>query len=71
MNDLKVLACNIQYSYLTAKFWGNIFTVAGAEIVYEKVKVMRVVRALYGLKLPGKALRDLLYEQLHGLGYGP
>ena len=44
---------------------------SGTKFVYEKVKVMCVVTALYVLKSSGTYFRDLLSEQLHGLGYGP
>ena len=42
---------------------------AGPEFCTEQGKLMLVVRAQRELKFSGKAFRDLLYEQLYGLGY--
>ena len=44
---------------------------AGPEFGPEKVNVMLVVRSLYGLNFSEAALRALLAEQLHELGYKP
>ena len=71
MNDLKVLACDIQNAYLTAKCREKIWTRAGPEFGSDQGKIMLVVRALYGLKSRGAAFRALLAETLYDLGYRP
>ena len=50
VNDLKVLACDIHNTYLTAKFQGGIWTVTEPEFGSDQGKVVLVLRALYGLK---------------------
>jgi hypothetical protein len=71
LNDLKILACDIQNAYLTAQCREKIWTVAGPEFGSDRGKIMLVVRALYGLKSSGAAFRALLAETLHELGYRP
>ena len=71
LNDLKVLTCDIQNAYLTAKCREKIWTRAGPEFGSDQGKIMIVVRALYGLKSSGAAFRALLVETLHDLGYVP
>ena len=71
MNNLKVLACDIHKAYVPAMCRENILTVAWTEFGPKKVKVVVVVRGLYGLKSSGAAFRGLLYEQFHDLGCRP
>jgi Reverse transcriptase (RNA-dependent DNA polymerase). len=72
LNDLSVLACDIQNAYLTAPCQEKIWTIAGPEFGPEDVgKTMLVVRALYGLKTSGAAFRAFLAEILHDLGFTP
>ena len=71
LNYLKVLACDIQNAYLTAKCQGKIWTMAGPEFGPEQLNFVLVVRAMYGLKSSGAYFRALLDEQLHDLGYRP
>ena len=71
LNDLKILACDIQNAYLTAKCRELIWTVAGPEFGSEQGKIMIVVQALYGLKSSGAAFRSLLAETLRDLSYEP
>ena len=65
LNGLKVLGCDIQNAYLTAKCREKIWIIAGPEFGSEKGKIMLVVRALYGLKSSGAAFRALLAEVLY------
>ena len=44
---------------------------SGPEFVTEQVKVVLVVREMYGLKSYGSYFRVLLAEQLHDLVYRP
>ena len=55
LNDLSVLACDIQNAYLTAKCREKVWTRAGPEFGSDAGKIMLVVRALYGLKSSGAA----------------
>ena len=71
LNDLKVLSCDIQNAYLTAKCREKIWTIAGPEFGSDQGKIMIIVRALYGLKSSGAAFRAHLAETLHDLGYKP
>ena len=71
LNDLKVLACDIQNAFLSAKCREKIWTTAGPEFGSDKGKIMIIVRALYGLKTSGAAFRALLAETLNDLNYIP
>ena len=71
LNDLKVLSCDIQNAYLTAKCCEKIWTDAGPEFGSEQGSIMIVVMALYGLKSSGAAFRSLLAETLHEMDYVP
>ena len=71
LNDLKVLGCDIQNAYLTAKCREKCWTRAGPEFGSEEGKIFIIVRALYGLKSSGAAFRALLCEKLWELGYRP
>ena len=71
LNGLKVLACDIQNAYLTAKCREKIWTIAGPEFGSDSGKKMIIVRALYGLKSSGAAFRALLAETLYDMGYVP
>ena len=71
LNDLKVLACNIQNAYLTADCREKIWTRAGPEFGSEAGKIFLVKKALYGLKSAGAAFRALLAETLYEMGYVP
>ena len=72
LNDLKVLACDIQNAYLTAPCKEKIWTIAGPEFGPEDCgKKMLIVRALYGLKSSGAAFRSFLAETIHDLGFVP
>ena len=71
LNGLKVLGCDIQNAYLTAKCREKIWTIAGPEFGSDSGKIMIIVRALYGLKSSGAAFRTLLAEVLYDMGYRP
>ena len=62
LNDLKVLACNIQNAYLTASYRKKVWMRAGPEFGSDRGKRMLIVRALYGLKSSGAAFRSLLCQ---------
>lgn len=71
LNNLKVLACDIQNAYLTAPCREKIWTIAGPEFGSERGQIMLVTRALYGLKSSGAAFRAFLAETLYDIGYKP
>ena len=60
LNDLKVLSCDIQNAYLTDPTQEKIWTISGPEFGYEKVCIMVVVQALYGLKSSGAEFQSFL-----------
>ena len=71
LNNLDVLACDIQNAYLTAQCREKIWTRTGPEFGSESGCIMIVVRALYVLKSSGAAFRALLAETLYDIGYLP
>ena len=50
LNELDIMACDIQNTYLTALFGEKIWTFAGPEFGEEEGTLMLVKMALYGLK---------------------
>ena len=71
LNDLNVMACDIQNAYLTAPCREKICTIAGPEFGSEAGTTMIIVRALYGLKSSGAAFRSFLAETLNDIGFKP
>ena len=71
LNELSVMACNIQNAYLTAECMEKIWTRAGPEFGSESGSIMIVKKALYGLKGSGAAFRAHLAERLHDIGFIP
>ena len=55
LNDLELLACDIQNAYLTADCRERIYTIAGPEFGSEAGSVMVIRKALYELKSSGAA----------------
>ena len=71
LNDLRVMACDIQNVYLTVDCRENIWTRAGPEFGSEAGTIFIVKKALYGLKSAGAAFRALLAETLYDMGFNP
>ncbi len=71
LNDLEILACDIQNAYLTADCRERVWVIAGPEFGSEAGKPMLVKKALYGLKSSGAAFRAYLAETLDAMGYRP
>ena len=71
LNELSVMACDIQNAYLTAECRERIWTRAGPEFGSESGSIMIVKKALYGLKGSGAAFRAHLAEKLHDIGFIP
>ena len=71
LNELKVVLCDIQNAYLTAKCREKIWTIVGPEFRSDAGKLMILVCALYGLRSSGTAFRALLAKKVYGIGYTP
>ena len=71
LNELSLMACDIQNAYLTAECREKIWTRAGPEVGSESGSIMIVKKALYGLKGSGAAFRAHLAEKLHDIGFIP
>ena len=71
LNELSVMACDIQNAYLTAECREKIWTRAGPEFGSKSGSIMIVKKALYGLKGSGAAFRAHLAEKLHDIGFIP
>ena len=69
LNELSVMACDIQNAYLTADCREKIWMQAGPEFGSESGSIMIVKKALYGLKGSGAAFRAHLAEKLHDIGF--
>jgi hypothetical protein len=71
LNDLDVLACDIQNAYLAADCRERVWTIAGTAFGSEAGQTMLITKALYGLKSSGAAFRAHLAETLDAMGYKP
>ena len=71
INELDILACYIQSSYLKEKCRGIIWTTEGPKFGLEEGSIMVVKMALYVLKLSGAEFRSKLESLLHDIGYTP
>jgi hypothetical protein len=71
LNDLDMLACDIQNACLTADCREKVWMVAGPEFGSECGKNMLVKKAPHGLKSSGAAFRSFLAETLDAVGYRP
>ena len=71
LNDLDILACDIQNAYLTADCREKVWILAGPEFGSEAGMNMIVRKALYGLKSSGAAFRAFLAETLDRMDYVP
>jgi hypothetical protein len=71
LNDLDVKMADIENAYLTALITEKVWTVIGPEFGYDAGKRALIMRALYGLKSAGAALRNHLAEWMKHLGCKP
>jgi hypothetical protein len=71
LNDLDIMACDIQNAYLTADCREKCWTAAGPKFGSEAGLPMIIKKTLYGLKSSGAAFRAHLVETLDAMGYKP
>ena len=71
LNELEVMACDIQNAYLTANCRAKIWTQAGPEFSSEAGTIMFIHKALYGLRSSGAAFRAHLAETLYDIRFVP
>ena len=70
LNDLDILAADVQNAYLNAETKEKVYTVAGMEFGANKVgRPVLIVRALYGLKSSGARWRDHMATTLRKAGF--
>jgi hypothetical protein len=71
LNDLDVMSCDVSNAYLNAPCREKIWFVAGPEFGSRQGQVVKIVRALYGLKSSGAAWRALLQQTLVDMSLFP
>ena len=71
LNELEVMACDIQNAYLTANCREKIWTRADPEFGSEVGTVLFICKALYGLRSSGGAFCSHLAETLYDIGFVP
>lgn len=70
LNDLEILAADVQNAYLNAPTKERVYTIAGLEFGAENVgRPVKIVRALYGLKSSGARWRDHMAATLREAGF--
>ena len=69
LNELEVMACDIQNAYLTADCHEKIWIHAGPEFGSEASTIMFIHKALYGLRSSGAAFHAHLAETLYDIGF--
>ncbi|HSN67533.1 MAG TPA: reverse transcriptase domain-containing protein [Fusibacter sp.] len=69
LHELDICAADVTNAYLNANCRENIWTEAGPEFGSEQGKIMKIKRALYGLKSSGAAWRALLASTLEEMGF--
>jgi hypothetical protein len=69
LNDLDILAGDIENAYLSAPCREKVWLRGGDEFGHLKGKVLVVRKALYGLKSSGAAFRAFLAEKLDSIGF--
>ncbi len=71
LNDLDIMARNVGNAYLNAPCREKVWFVAGPEFCSREGTVVKVVRALYGLKLSGAAWRAMFNATVLEMGFVP
>jgi hypothetical protein len=73
LNDVDVMSCDVSNAYLNAPCREKIWFVAGPEFGSRQGQVVKIVRALYGLKSSGASWRSVLKQaiMIDDLGFQP
>jgi hypothetical protein len=71
LNDLDIVACDVGNAYLNAPCREKIWFVAGPEFGSRQGTVIKIVRALYGLKSSGAAWRAMFNTSIIEMGFIP
>jgi hypothetical protein len=71
LNRLEVMACDIGNAYLNAPCREKIWFVAGPEFGSRQGTVIKIVRALYGLKTSGASWRAMFNNSIQDMGFKP
>ncbi len=71
MNDLDILACDVGNAYLNAPCREKVWFVAGPEFGSRQGTVIKIVRALYGLKSSGASWRAMFNNSIRDIGFQP
>ena len=69
LNNLNVLAADVQNAYLNAETKEKCYIIAGAEFGADKGRPAFIVRALYGLKSSGARWHDHMASSLRSLKF--
>ena len=69
LNELEILAADVENAYLTAPCKEKVWIRAGPEFGTMEGKVLIIRKALYGLKSSGASFRAFLAEQLDDIGF--
>lgn len=70
LNDIDILACDIQNAYLNAPTKEKVYTIAGREFGTEfEGRPVLIVRALYGLRSSGARFREHVAQSLRDIGF--
>ena len=70
-DDLNIVACDVGNAYLNAPCREKIWFVAGPEFGFREGSVIRIVRALYGLKSSGASWRAMFNSSILDMGFEP
>jgi hypothetical protein len=71
LNDLDILACDVGNAYLNAPCREKVWFVAGPEFGSRQGTVIKIVRALYGLKSSGASWRAMFNSTILEMGFKP
>jgi hypothetical protein len=71
LNDLDIVACDVGNAYLNAPCREKIWFVAGPEFGSRQGTVVKIVRALYGLKSSGASWRAMFNASILEMGFVP
>jgi hypothetical protein len=71
LNHIEIVACNVGNTYLNAPCREKIWFVAGPEFGSKQGTVIKIVRALYGLKSSGAAWRAMFNTSIIEMGFTP